>query len=49
LETTLKLVEFTILEDKAFNNMELHALCTLKITKSGKGGRALVGEETFYD
>jgi hypothetical protein len=48
LETTLKLVEFTILEDKAFNNMALQALSICKIMKARKGRRTLRGEETFY-
>jgi len=37
LATTLKAAELTVLEDSTFNNMELHALCILKITKTGKG------------
>jgi hypothetical protein len=48
LETTLKLVEFTILEDKAFNNMALQALSICKIMKARKGRRTLRGEETSY-
>ncbi len=49
METSLKLVEFTILEDKSFNNMALQTLSVCKITKARKEIRAHKGEETFYD
>lgn len=49
METSLKLVEFTILEDKSFNNMALQTLSVRKITKARKEIRAHKGEDTVYD